>query len=406
MSGTNCSTGDGWIPCRHSLHVQWMNMERRTERAALMTDMFSKLRSDMVTTATRSPAVIVSCPVSAIPETEDGAWTVPVFTNWPGVKSDPNKWFTENCTLETPQYSALDQATLESLERHPDSYTPVQWYRTRAGTMGCYAAHYAALKRYRDLALAPGATDVPEFGMIIEDDIRLDDRFFSETIPRVLAQLHSGTPWDVVRFVIPEFGCLKEVAAERASRNAAYGDDTTCARSYAPDRVGHGQPPVFRAYEAVGARITPYRYMSGSVVMVQRRSVDRVLKHILERGMIDVDVAYKLIRPNLQADTMAFQSFSADAGLDFFDTAMGSSRRDPNEDVWHGQSWSEWRRDNSVLFISLLVGLPLLLCAMVVGACIFCRRKRQEEAQHGLESKPKESNPLLMRKNEARTGGP
>ena len=41
------------------------------------------------------------------------------------------------------------------------------------------------------------------------------------------------------------------------------------------------------------------RYISGAAVLSQRRTVGALIEHLLSRGLIDVDVAYKQLRRNI-----------------------------------------------------------------------------------------------------------
>jgi len=255
-----CSTGDSLVPCEQSLSVKYINLERRIDRQEYMDTMLRKFanNSSMIASASRSPGNLVNC-------------------------TSRNT----SCAIATPQFSKLSNADLEALERHPDSYSRDQRVpqTSRQGMMGCYASHVSTLARF-------GESGTTDFLLILEDDVSLPANFFSEVIPaalEVVANDTAGRPWHAVRFGIPDWG--------------------SGTRKFEDDRVTSSEYPtlgVYRALEPPNRTIDARCYMAAPAVLAQRRTVSVLIQHILSRGLIDVDIAYKQIRANSNGSYLTY----------------------------------------------------------------------------------------------------
>ena len=209
---------------------------------------------------------------------------------------------------EVSDRSALTASELQAIE---DPVNAQKAHRERAGLLGCWSSHYAAVHAYSR------APDAAPWLLLLEDDVAISPKLF-EQLPAFVAALPSGQPWHAVR--LDTWGSLS--LDDRSNSTSATANDSVTGTYAATVRAARWTTP----------RYMGRYYMGSHAVLVQRAAAELVAQHIRDTGATSPDL-YAYSRRSGDTD-LAFRPYVIITAEEREDR-LAAPRSDTASDISH-----------------------------------------------------------------------
>ena len=167
---------------------------------------------------------------------------------------------------EVSSNAPLPSEELDGLEDAPIKSRP---HTERAGLLGCWLSHLAAIQEFAN------DDEAAEWLLLLEDDVQLTPQFFHH-LPSIMSLMPANQGWHVAR--VDTWGAVSD--RDRIRGPVPMGDQQNVSLYHSVFRAAHRTRPAYLG-----------RYYMGShALIVQRQYANRVADHLLRSNATSPDL--------------------------------------------------------------------------------------------------------------------